>query len=118
MSDASAAIKAAKGIQADTIAPELYREANEWWRRARHEYRFKNFDLASQYAKKARLLAEQAEFEAMQSSGQRAEAPAPEPTPTSTSAPYAYPTPTAIPAESVPKGTPGGGIPTPSGGGS
>src|SRR5690348_3640000 len=64
MSDATAAIRAAKEVQADTLAPEYYRQSNEWFFRAKHEYKFKNFKLAKEYADKARYLAEQAEFEA------------------------------------------------------
>jgi hypothetical protein len=103
MSDTNAAIKAAKDVQADTIAPELYREASEWWRKARHEYRFKNFDLALEYAKKARKLAERAELEAIQNNGQHVDNP-PDPTPTPASSPYPYPTPTGTPADAIPRG--------------
>lgn len=100
MSDTNAAIKAAKEVQADVLAPDLYRQANDWWRRARKEYRFKNFQLAEDYAKKARHLAEQAEFEVIKNGGQRQEPPV-EPTPTATE-PYAYPTPTGTPIERYP----------------
>jgi hypothetical protein len=106
MSNTNAAIKAAKDVQADSIAPELYRQASEWWRRARHEYRFKNFDLALQYAKKARHFAEEAELEAIQGGGQHVDTtpdiPMPAPTPTGNSAPYA--TPTGMPADPALKG--------------
>jgi hypothetical protein len=111
MSDTSAAIKAAKDVQADTTVPELYRQATEWWRRARHEYRFKNFDLALDYAEKARKFAEEAEFEAIKSGGTRAE-PTPEPQP-APMAPSTYATPTSTPAADFQKGASGGGIPTP-----
>jgi len=65
MSDTAAAIKAAREVQADTLTPELFRQANEWYQLARREYKFKNFKLASQYAAQARDYAEQAEFEAI-----------------------------------------------------
>lgn len=65
MSDTAAAIKAAREVQADTLTPELFRQANEWYQLARREYKFKNFKLASQYAARARDYAEQAEFEAV-----------------------------------------------------
>jgi len=106
MSDTAAAMKAAKEAQADVIAPVLYREANEWWQKAKAEYKYKNFEQAEAYAVKARKLAEQAEFEVLKNPGQRAEsaivdtpadassaAPAPAPTDT----PYPYPTPTGTP---------------------
>ncbi len=65
MSDTAAAIKAAHEVQADTQAPELYRQANEWMIRAKNEYRLKNFALARDYSAKARRFAEQAEFESL-----------------------------------------------------
>src|SRR4051812_24234163 len=45
MSDTSAAIRAAKEVQADTLSPEFYRQSNEWFFKAKHEYKFKNFLL-------------------------------------------------------------------------
>ncbi|MFL5813270.1 MAG: DUF4398 domain-containing protein [Bdellovibrionia bacterium] len=114
MSDTAAAMKAAKEAQADIIAPVLYREANEWWQKAKAEYKYKNFEEAESYAKKARKLAEQAEFEVLKNPGQRAEsaidsgAPAnPEPAPTES--PYAYPTPTGTPYERAVQNPSGGG---------
>ncbi len=74
MSDTSAAIKAAKEVQADVLAPELYRQSNEWFFKAKHEYKFKNFHLAKEYAQKARIFAEQAEFESVRNGGNRVEA--------------------------------------------
>ena len=74
MSDTAAAIRAAKEVQADTLAPDLYRQSNEWFFRAKREYKFKNFDLAKQYAEKARNYAEQAEFESVRNGGNRTEA--------------------------------------------
>lgn len=65
MSDTAAAIKAAREVQADTLTPELFRQANESYQLARREYKFKNFDLARQYAAQARAYAEQAEFDAI-----------------------------------------------------
>lgn len=102
MSDTAAAMKAAKDAQADVIAPVLYREANEWWLKAKAEYKYKNFEEAEAYAIKARKLAEQAEFEVLKNPGQRMESipdttppAATEPAPADT--PYAYPTPTGTP---------------------
>lgn len=106
MSDTNAAIKAAKEVQADVLAPELYRQANDWWRRARKEYRYKNFELAEEYAQKARRLAEQAEFEVIKSGGQRAEPAQPEVAPASTESPYPYPAQTGTPADPSLRSTP------------
>jgi hypothetical protein len=104
MSDTTAAIRAAKEVQADTLAPELYRQATEWFFKARKEYNFKNFQLAQDYALKARHFAENAEFEALRNGGNRsdvappdqaAQGQNPEPAPS----PYAYPTPEGTPAD-------------------
>src|SRR4051794_8128144 len=53
MSDAAAALRAAREVQADTLAPELYRQASEWFFKAKKEYKFKNFALAGTYVEKA-----------------------------------------------------------------
>jgi len=71
MSDALAALRAAKEVQADTLAPELYRQANEWYLQAQREYKFKNFYLAKIYIQKARGVAERAEIEALLNCGDR-----------------------------------------------
>jgi len=63
MSDAAAAIRAAREVQADTLSPELFRQANETFFRAKNEYRLKNFVEAKQYADQAKNFAEQSEFE-------------------------------------------------------
>jgi hypothetical protein len=115
MSDTAAALRGAREVQADTLAPELYREATEYWLKARREYKFKNFDFAQKYAQKARVLAEQAEFEALRNaSGNRVEnipdpmagdnvnapaPPAPEPAPMKTEALPDQPTPQGTPVE-------------------
>ncbi len=100
MSDTQAAMRAAKDVQADTLAPEIYREAADWWQRAKREYKLKNFALASEFAEKARVLAEQSEFEAVRGGGVREEPPDPlADRPPSRYQPYPYPTPTGTPAE-------------------
>lgn len=124
MSDTAAALRAARDVQADVLAPELYRQAGEWFFKAKHEYKFKNFELARKYASKARAFAEDAEFEALRNGGNRASngdvtqtdpmapglsAPVSEPSPTPTATPYDYPTPTGTPADggASPVTTPG-----------
>ena len=79
MSDTAAAIRAAREVQADTLAPELFRQANEWFFKAKNEYKFKNFEMADDYAQKARRYAEQAEFTSIQSGGSRSDQTAPDP---------------------------------------
>lgn len=105
MSDTAAAMHAAREVQADTLAPELYREATEKWLNAKKDYKFKNFKLASDEALQARHLAERAEFEAIRNGGTRTSVDAPpdpfqrqDAAPTKY-APYAYPTPTGTPVE-------------------
>ena len=104
MSDTSAALRAAREVQADTLAPELFRQAGEWFFKAKHEYKFKNFELARKYATSARRFAEQAEFEAIRNGGNRTEVPSapesgPSPAPKASEAPYDYPAPTGTPVE-------------------
>lgn len=65
MSDSAYAIRAAREVQADTLAPELYRKANEWYFKARNEYQVRNFGDARDYAVNARKFAEEAEFQAL-----------------------------------------------------
>ena len=115
MSDTASAIRAAREVQADTLAPELYRQAGEWFLKAKNDYRMKNFSLAHDEAGKARMFAEQAEYEAMRNGGNRAASeglvsdplgevlpgspPPPPPEPAPTFAPYTYPTPVGKPME-------------------
>lgn len=73
MSNTTAALKAAKEVKADILAPELYRQAREWFFRARKAYRFKDFALSHQYTRRARLFAEKAEFEAIRNGASRIE---------------------------------------------
>ncbi len=75
MSNTAAAIRAAREVQADTRAPELYRQANEWFFKARQEYKLKNFKEARLYTAKARRFAEEAEYEAVASGASRVSAP-------------------------------------------
>lgn len=107
MSDTSAALRAAREVQADTLAPELYRQANEWFFKARQDYKLKNFAFAKEYALKAQKFAERAEFEAVKNGGNRVDVPADQPAlgppanpaPTPVTTPYDYPTPAGTPAE-------------------
>ncbi len=77
MADAAAAIRAAQEVGAATRTPtstELYRKANDWFERAKTDFRLKNFNLAEQAANRARVYAESAEFESLRSGGKRANA--------------------------------------------
>lgn len=109
MSYTQSALRAAKEVQADTLAPELYRQAVEWFFRAKHEFKFKNFKVAKDCADKARYFAEQAEFESVRNGGNRADSGVPEdrgsgnnsPEKGSTATPPSsnYPTPEGTPAD-------------------
>lgn len=71
MSNMEVAIRAAKEVNADVLAPELFRLASETGQMARREYRFKNFQDAKKLADKARTYAEKAEFESIRNGGKR-----------------------------------------------
>jgi hypothetical protein len=105
MSYASAALRSAKEVQADNLAPEMYRQANEWFFKARKEYRLRSFKIAKEYADKARSLAEQAEFESINNGGNRDDAAIKDPMSDigKGEEPYPYPTPQPVPAEQAPK---------------
>jgi hypothetical protein len=75
MSNMEVAIRAAKEVNADVLAPELYRLAAENGQLARREYRFKNFQDAKKLADKARNYAEKAEFESIRNGGKRESLP-------------------------------------------
>jgi len=76
MSNAEAAIKAAKDLNADSLVPEIYRGALEQFFKAKREFRLKNFDEAKKFAVRAMRLAENAEFEAYRLGGATPEAAA------------------------------------------
>jgi len=112
LSDASAALKSAKEVQADTMAPGTYRKAIENFDKGRREYRFKNYIEAKSYLIKAKSYAEDAEFTALKSGTTRQETPvdplqgefqpppmpSPSPTPSDTPQPLPSPSPSAIPS--------------------
>ncbi len=112
MADSAAAIRAAREVQADVSSPETYRNALEAFAKAKREYRFKNFARAEEYAKQARLLAEQAELDAMRSGQGRSEMggvdpysdlpdapPAAKLPPPPKTPPYEYPKPEPVPLD-------------------
>ena len=71
MSNMEVAIKAAKEVNADVLAPELFRLALETSQNARREYRMKNFMDAKKHSDQARVYAERAEFESIRNGGKR-----------------------------------------------
>lgn len=69
------AIRAAKEVSADQLAPDLYRMAVENGIRARREFRLRNYKIAKELADSARVYAEKAEFESIKSGGKRESVP-------------------------------------------
>jgi hypothetical protein len=72
MSYTTAAIRAAREVQADTVSPDHYLKAIEFFDQAKREYRYKNFKKAYDLAHLARLHAERAEFDALKGGSIRA----------------------------------------------
>lgn len=71
MSDTAAALRAAREVQADTLFPELMTQATGAFFQAKQEYRLKNFSEALRHARKARRLAEEAEYLSLKKGGNR-----------------------------------------------
>lgn len=93
MSDTAAAIKAAKEVNADTLSPDLFRQAQESFLKAKNDYTLKNYAVAEDHAKYAKKMAEDAEFESLNAGANRVSLAAPEET-VKTPEAYPYPTPT------------------------
>lgn len=117
MSDTAAALRAAKEVSADTLAPDLFRGASEAYIKGRNEYRMKNFVVAKDHLAKAKRLAEQAELEALVNGAKRQSAVNLEDAPTVAPAPYDYPTPRGTPAQLLQDSGSTGQQPAGSGGG-
>lgn len=71
MSNMEVAIRSAQEVNADVLAPELFRMAQDVAHKARRDYRLKYFKEARQKADEARVLAEKSEFESLKSGGKR-----------------------------------------------
>lgn len=104
MSDTAAALRAAKEVSADTLAPDIFRSANEAYIKGRNEYRMKNFVVAKDHLAKAKRLAEQAEVEALVNGAKRQSAVNLEDAPTIAPQPYDYPSPRGTPAYLIQEG--------------
>lgn len=94
-------IKAAKEVNADVLAPELFRSASELSLRAHREYRFKNFQAAKKLADQARIFAERAEFESLRNGAKREVVPS-----DPLSEPSYAPEPIGTPSGDAPTGSP------------
>lgn len=62
---ADAAIKAAQKAKADSLAPDLFRKAENYFLRAKTDYEEGYFDSCYKFANEARLAAEQAEYQSL-----------------------------------------------------
>jgi stalled ribosome alternative rescue factor ArfA len=65
MSLAASAYVAARDAKADTLAPNIFRKAEEYYLKAKSSYRRKYFNKAKQYAVLSKKFSEQAEYEAV-----------------------------------------------------
>ena len=68
MSLAASAYVAARDAKADTLAPNIFRKAEEYYLKAKSSYRRKYFNKAKQYAVLSKKFSEQAEYEAVRRS--------------------------------------------------
>lgn len=114
MSDTAAALIAAREVSADSLAPEKFRLANEAFLRAQNEYRLKNFEIAEKYAKRAKRLAEESEFDSLRQGSNRTsllppEEPVGPPPPSTYEAPEGQLATEAAKQQSTTPGSPAGG---------
>lgn len=65
MAMAQAAFLAAKQVEADSKAPNLYRKAEIYYLKAKSSYRRKYFNKAKQYAELSKKFSEEAEYKAV-----------------------------------------------------
>jgi hypothetical protein len=112
MSDMEVSLKAASEVNADLLAPELYRLATETALHARREYRLKNFMEAKRFAEVARGHAERAEFESIRNGAKRESIPE-DPLSKPSYAPEPVAEPTPISGDGTAPKTDGGTAPAP-----
>ena len=62
---ADVAIRAAQKVKADSLAPDTFRKAENYYLRAKRDFGDGYFDSAKKFATDARKLAEQAEYRAL-----------------------------------------------------
>ncbi len=63
---ADVALKAAQKVKADSLAPDFFRKAENFYLRAKKDFAEGYFDSCKKFADKARLMAEKAEYRALQ----------------------------------------------------
>lgn len=62
---ADVAVKAAQKVKADALAPDAFRKAENFYLRAKQDYKEGYFDSAKKFANQARIAAEQAEYKSL-----------------------------------------------------
>lgn len=62
---ADVALKAAQKVKAEILAPDSYRKAENFYLRAKKDFNEGYFDSAKKFANEARMMAEQAEYQAL-----------------------------------------------------
>jgi hypothetical protein len=62
---ADVAIRAAQKVKADALAPDTYRQAENYYLRAKRDFADGYYDSCKKYANDARMLAEQAEYKSL-----------------------------------------------------
>lgn len=63
---ADVALKAAQKVKADALAPDFYRKAENFYLRAKKDFAEGYYDSCKKFANQARLMAEKAEYRALQ----------------------------------------------------
>ncbi len=62
---ADVAVRAAQKVKADALAPDTFRQAENYFLRAKRDYSEGYYDSCRKFSTEARLLAEQAEYKAL-----------------------------------------------------
>lgn len=62
---ADVAVKAAQKVRADSLAPDLFRKAENFYLRAKKDYAEGYYESSRKFSEQARLMAEQAEYKAL-----------------------------------------------------
>lgn len=62
---ADVAVKAAQKVKADSMAPDTFRKAENYFLRSKRDYEEGYYDACIKHANEARMLAEQAEYQSL-----------------------------------------------------
>ena len=67
---ADVAIKAAQKVKADSLAPDFFRKAENFYLRAKKDFAEGYYESSQKFAQQARMMAEKAEYRALQRQSQ------------------------------------------------